>query len=468
MKYEKLDINSGSKYKWLLCGLIMGVLLIIIINLIFSYAKYKSVDSVKLASGTINYESADLNVIAMYKNDGDGDISMDTIPAEGNYELSNESYCIVGGNKENKIRDVFEYKDNKVYIAIDQKGTKCYVYFEKVKTPSEKTLANLNLKSLGKASRFDDIACSGCAIDVNGVYEADDDYGTSYYFRGSVSNNWVKFGKKGSNDIYWRIIRINGNGTIRLIYAGETGSLGSSSTGKNAVDSKAYNSSYDDNKYVGFMYGSVSTPTEKYGDAHKNEIKSDILNELETWWGTTNLGDLLGKIDGATGFCNDRQSYNGSSSTSTPDISTKGYGKVETYYGPSIRAYQTFQPTFKCALKSQDLFTLSTDRGDGNGALDKPIGLITADEVMYAGDCTGKVNNGYWLYTNQYYWTMSPYSFNGSYAYVFVVLNNGGLNYDRVSYTTLGVRPVINLKANTKFKTTDGLDGTYQHPYEVA
>ena len=65
MKYEKLNTDKGNKK--FLYGLIVGVLLIIIINSIFSYAKYKSVDSVKLASGTISYESADLNIIAMYK-----------------------------------------------------------------------------------------------------------------------------------------------------------------------------------------------------------------------------------------------------------------------------------------------------------------------------------------------------------------------------------------------------------------
>jgi hypothetical protein len=50
-----------------------------------------------------------------------------------------------------------------------------------------------------------------------GMYAAPDDYGTSYYFRGAVSNNWVKFA-----GIYWRIVRINGNNTVKLVYSGTT------------------------------------------------------------------------------------------------------------------------------------------------------------------------------------------------------------------------------------------------------
>ena len=45
---------------------------------------------------------------------------------------------------------------------------------------------------------------------------APDDYGVSYYYRGNVENNWVKFG-----GYYWRILRINGDGSIRMLYAGD-------------------------------------------------------------------------------------------------------------------------------------------------------------------------------------------------------------------------------------------------------
>ncbi len=472
MKYEKLNLDNGNKK--FLYGLIMGVLLIIIINLIFSYAKYKSVDSVKLASGTINYESADLNVIAMYKNDGDGqeDVPIEAIP-KGNYGIdNNKSYCIIGSNKNDKIKNVFEYKENKVYIAIEQKGTKCYVYFEKQKTPAEQTLANLGFKDLGEISNFDGTACSSdsesdCTFkEENGVYHADDDYGTSYYFRGTVGNNWVKFGKKGDNDIYWRIIRINGNGTIRLIYSGEQDSYGNSNTGKNAVDGKAYNEEYEDNKYLGFMYGgSKGSFSSSYENAHTNTTKSDILRGLETWWQSTNLDSLLAKIDGETGFCNDRQPYDGSSASSQPDkTNTKGYAKVVTYYGTYIRATQTRKPTLKCAQLEKDLFTLKGQKGKGNGALEKPVGVITSEEVMYAGGYYNKENKGYWLYTNQYYWTMSPWYFNGNCAYVFFVTASGNLDFHDVFSPTIGARPVINLKANLTFTG----NGTTDSPFEIS
>ena len=93
----------------------------------------------------------------------------------------------------------------------------------------------------------------------------------------------------------------------------------------------------------------------------------------------------------------------------------------------------------------------------------KPIGLITADEVAYAGGVWLSSNNGYYLYTNQYYCTMSPYNFDVSgYAFVFHVFSAGHLNTDWVSSAS-GVRPVINLSADV---TITGA-GITSNPFEV-
>ena len=100
----------------------------------------------------------------------------------------------------------------------------------------------------------------------------------------------------------------------------------------------------------------------------------------------------------------------------------------------------------------------------GNKALTYPVGLITADEVAYAGGVNGRTNSSYYLYTNSVYWTMSPsYFYNGG-ANVFDVLStgylidNGDVNYAR------GVRPVLNLKADTAIS---GGDGTADSPFVV-
>ncbi len=487
MKFEKLSKENNGNKKFLY-GFITCAILLIIFNLFMSYAKYKSVDSVKLASGTISYSRADFSLLGIKiqekEEDGSGKINegnqvyKDTEQIPGEEYIFNEknTYCTIGNSnvhytgkdelQQQGILITYDSTNGFIFSGIKKTNTKCYVYFDVIeKGSSDKTLANLNLKSKGIASGFGGTACeTGCKItDENGVYEADDDYGTSYYFRGTVDNNWVKFGQTTSGTaLYWRIIRINGNGTIRLIYAGEEESFGNGN-GKNAVNSKTYNSSFNDNKDIGFMYGKENYPTTSYENAHKNENKSGILTALYNWWNTTNLESLLKKIDGATGFCNDRESYNGSSSSSKPNTSSYGYGKITTFYGPYIRAWQTNRPTFKCAQKYQDLFTLKGEAGDGNGALEKPVGLITSDEVIYAGGYRETNNTNYWLYTNEYYWTMSPANFNSN-ANGYVVGGNGNLYSSFINNNNPGIRPIINLNYDLKF-TGNGKKST---PFEVS
>ena len=113
------------------------------------------------------------------------------------------------------------------------------------------------------------------------VCSAPDDYGTSYYFRGNVENNWVKFANS-----YWRIIRINGDNTIRMIYAGDASVIDAlenkeevlkngyndSSTDYTQIGTSAFNSSYADNTFVGYMYGNREAIVEgdyTYSTSHK-------------------------------------------------------------------------------------------------------------------------------------------------------------------------------------------------------
>ena len=103
------------------------------------------------------------------------------------------------------------------------------------------------------------------------------------------------------------------------------------------------------------------------------------------------------------------------------------------------------------SLDCSDEDILSAD----NGRLDNPIGLITADEVMYGGIPNwNSSNNSNYLYTGQNYWTMSPFYFGGRYAGVFRVIS--GYLYGDIVYNTYGVRPVINLKADTVISSGDG------------
>ena len=89
------------------------------------------------------------------------------------------------------------------------------------------------------------------------VCSASDAYGTSYYYRGSVTNNYVKFADK-----YWRIIRINGDGSVRVIYDGtEVHTNGESSTDRQ-IGTSVFNNPGNDNMHVGYMYGEKDGPVE--------------------------------------------------------------------------------------------------------------------------------------------------------------------------------------------------------------
>ena len=269
-----------------------------------------------------------------------------------------------------------------------------------------------------------------------------DDFGEVYYFAGNPTDNWFQFGTNSSGrPLYWRIIRINGDGSVRLIYNGTSTSQTGSSTMINT--SQAFNSSYNNNMYVGYMYQS--------GQVHGLTTNSRIKTTLDNWY-LSNLADdaeYAEYIDGNAGFCGDRY-------PSTSEDSSNGSGGTgTTYYGAYIRLISSKNPSFKCT-DSQDLYT-TPGSSKGNGALKvtpgdnystpTPIGLITADEVAFAGGVYDSNNTSYYLYNNAAYWTMSPSDFNIGFANVFAVYDYGNLDDGRATWTEPGVRPVINLKS---------------------
>ena len=90
---------------------------------------------------------------------------------------------------------------------------------------------------------------SQVATTDEGVWTAEDDLGTSYYFRGAVENNYVKFA-----GYWWRIIRINGDGSIRIIYDGTTAHANGESSTDRQTGTSEYNSSSNASYYVGYTY----------------------------------------------------------------------------------------------------------------------------------------------------------------------------------------------------------------------
>ena len=303
-----------------------------------------------------------------------------------------------------------------------------------------------------------------------GMYAKADDYTAttgmkSYYYRGAVDNNWVKFGKDSTGkDIYWRIIRINGDGSIRMIYTGTTAPTESTKvvmTGEGTqISEGVFNKSSNKAEYVGYQY--INGQQHGYGECDGTNASctvngntvynSTIKQVIDKWYAGTTLKDNDLVADQI--FCNDRSA----SSTQTAAWTSTG---ATYYYGAYGRLDSNKKPILTCTEES-DKFTVNTS--NGNGALTYPVGLITADEVAMAGGVFGTSNSSYYLYTNQSYWSGSPYSFysDSSFASGFPVNYSGYVgaivNYDA------GARPVVSLSSKAKLSGS----GTYSNPYTVS
>lgn len=285
------------------------------------------------------------------------------------------------------------------------------------------------------------------ATDSNtNIYQDEDNDGNTYYFRGASKNNYVSFA-----GFYWRIIRINGNGSVRLIYDGkqpyENGTIGE------VASNTVYNTVANDNSYVGYMHGLNNSGTStSYEQAHANNYNSTIKDELENWY-YNNIGSLYyDYIEENAGFCNDRKIES--------IVQGPGYGNHVTSYSAYTRLVTYKTPSFKYE-NTDDLFTPSTSN-KGNRKLSQEVGLITADEVVFAGGTWQKANNQFYLYNGQNYWTMTPSNFIANEAGVFGVYK-GNFGYSNVDSSS-GIRPVINLKGDLDVAG----EGTYNNPYIVS
>ena len=401
-------------------------------------------------------DSLDLNSsLAFYIEQDNGTYEeSSSIPTSGYTLNTTKSVCT------NNTTPV--WRNNNLYLSnLSSDGTSCYLYFQKLcptgATACEAIVAN--------NPTIDDSRSNGITgpltEDTTGtLFTAEDDYGTSLIFAGDIDNNWVSFA-----GYYWRIIRINGDGSVRMIYSGEdTGSVTDANrTGETTqIGTSTFNEQYNDNAYVGYMYGTAGS--DSYEETHANINDSTIKTVLDTWY-QTNLASYSSYISTEQGYCNDR-SLNTTDEVWWENDTKLGYGINVTAYAPygrillngSWRNNQT--PTLKCS-QSNDYFTLEAS-SNGNQDLDYPIGLITNDEVVLAGGFGGMENSNYYLHTNQYYWTMSPRSYNGSTAGMFLTYSTGYLSTGSVNIVH-GVRPVINLDANVQVSGS----GTSTDPYTV-
>ena len=295
-----------------------------------------------------------------------------------------------------------------------------------------------------------------------GMYAMADDYGTSYYYRGDVKNNWVSFA-----GFLWQVIRVNGDNSVRLIYSDNEISIYS-----------PFNSNNDSPKYIGYMFGDTDA-TEDEAFINKND--STIKKAIDNWY-VANLSKYSSYISDEV-FCNDRTLASGEVFSTSPQDSMK----FATYARNSYSDNQ--KPQLTCPNISRDGFT-TKNASIGNKALTYPIGLITADEANLANVrnyyCSGDYNqtcgSSYLSNSIGATFTMSPFSYTttwygSSEINMFGILTGGsdetdldwmwgdtGADNPEKSNIRTSIRPSINLK-NT-IQTTDG-SGTKEDPYII-
>ena len=438
--------------------------------------------------------------------------------------------------------------------------SRCNIYFKSLEsfTLANKTFYSDEMQRCPTMNSDGTVTVTG-AEDIYGyLCRAKDAYGDSYYYRGNVTNNYVLFAGK-----YWRIIRYNGDGTVRVIYDGTVAHANSDASTdrqigttefnyywkKDNVKESANSYVYYDNAGVGYMYGNRdgiveqstqystsyytntrtyyiakeysynastdrftlknpiavlgSAMTSKYvgyytfnrtssnasnqyiykitsvtagssratigysyvtygttskDKAQTNTNSSDIKAYLDTWYENNIKGTANEQYVKDNLFCNDR-----SLSSDTPSgYSNKGYGTEKTAYRWSYFANSSYnnKMMLMCQQKN-DAFTVS-DTSKGNGVLTYGIGLITTDEVVLAGGWSSN-NSNYYLYSGQFYWTMSPIYANGNHAYERGVNSNGNAVNGNNSGSRIGARPVFNLSS----EILKNGNGTASDPYHA-
>ena len=379
-------------------------------------------------------------------------------------------------------------------------------------------------------------------------YEAElamtaDDYGTSFYYRGNIQNNYISFANK-----CWRIVRITGNDAVKIVLYNKNSSSCSSTGSDYAFAGQSpYNTNNYNQPYVGYMYGNLrnvagtdeivnistsyyfsnsyyydidqgrfimegnkstgtwsyyvasnyqytclnttsyggcnkiyqiksyessttayATPITYYGDtyaeAHANDVKSTIMTYLENWY-VNNLSGYSSYL-ADTIWCNDKS---GSTSGGRNTTWFSGYYRIDM--GVS---YPQYSPSLVCPNDTDggNLSKFNVSGTIGNGKSQYPIGLLTADEVAYAGNqYTSADSTSYYLYENASWvpwWTLTPYSFLNYYANIITVTGiaseagSGQMYNSRTDYNN-GVRPAISLLSTTKVTGS----GTKYDPYVV-
>lgn len=325
-------------------------------------------------------------------------------------------------------RCTYKVEDNKIIINnVNQKIT-CNFNFSVGKTLYAKILADKTTRP-GERSNFSVVVTSD---NTKTLYTGTEDNKTVYYFAGNALDNWVKFG-----EFYWRIIRTNADGSIRLLYHGtSTDSTSAYITVDNNSSTCYYkdtsgNCLYNDKSYVNYSTSYVKKTLEKW-------YQDNLKNKYDNFVSTSAI------------YCND-----------TSEPSTSGQ------FGSYTRLITNKAPTYDCS--GDNAYTKD------NGKLNYPIGLISVDEVSYAGGISAKNSTAYFYYNStnsqssvndNWWWTMSPYMWNNGIAFQFIISgtsDSGQIGGNGIT-GTYAVRPVLSIKGTNAWKSGDG---SSSNPYEI-
>ena|GEM_PF-1463945 len=387
--------------------------------------------------------------------------SSNTFPAKGSSYVASSVICDKGAT------GIWNNESWSIVVSnLTQQQTTCNVAFV---SNGNDTLAYKVLQQYGgkeainvaPGSTFNNISTSTTNI----MYKMEDDYGMSYYYRGSKTllNNNLIFANH-----QWKIVRINGDGAVRIIYNGTcpNNSCTINSTGTSTqIRLVQFNPSRHDAKYVGYMYGGANgIASTSRVQAVTNETSSNAKIELESWYTTHIENKGYASYISDTLFCNDRrlQSEEAGGGSTTPS----GFGTSNTRYAAHYRLQTNKTPTLLCRNKN-DRFTVS-EVNVGNGSLTYPVGLITADELALAGGTNNANNTSYYLYSNEHFLSGSPKEMIdhlGGSSEIWSLSMEGRL-ISWVTYgtpTLFGLRSVLNLNANTMVTGT----GTEADPFKV-
>ena len=385
-------------------------------------------------------------------------VESSTFPTTNKYNASVE--CTRNGKKIDAKESIdWSGTEWELTTKITSGNVRCNANFE-TPTLKETILTKNELKA--------PITTPGAAVSTASealLASTEDDYGTSYYFRGAVTNNYVEFANK-----CWRIVRIGGDGSVKLILHndnenGATDPCSSTNNSENAAFARYSGTTYTsvfnekgaDNAYVGFMYGTPNSNS--YAATHANINKSTILNILETWY-NNNLKRYDNMLYNNT-FCIEKELITDTSYDpwNWGNVKGLGYAKNVTYYRAIQRLVSSSNrpggtgPTLKC-------------NGEFNKVVSK-IGLISIDEAIFAGYAANVKNSQNYLQenaTSNDWWTISPAGLGSSgSAYIWFIRGTLSEPLGHPVVRKDAIRSYISLKQSVKATG----EGTAQDPYKV-